>query len=214
MLRATERLDRGGTLWLLVLSNRRTVGTGMADSKQHYFGTIKSYSKRHDIDVPDDPEINQGFRNLVRKQLESSDGVRNSVVVGDKPDYVKLTTLGKDLLKSITDDRLRNSVKRSIGIETDELPDPWWPEQHNWENAEIVFETTSDRPPEDMDEFEIEVTATFSCPRCGTDIEHSYDMYYPVDAYSDQVEVSCSQCEQTYEHYRGNPYQAPEAVSR
>ena len=185
VLRARERLERGGTLWLLVLCSRRSVGTGMADNMHHYFGTIKSYAKEQDINPPDDPEINQGFQNLVNKRVENTEGSRNSVIVGDKPDYVKLTTLGQDLLKTIgNNDEIRSAVKQSIGIELDQPPESWWPQTYDWDNAKIHFETTSKRPPDDADEFEIEAVAEFSCPRCNAEIKHSYTVQFWTETYT------------------------------
>jgi len=215
VLQILEQLGREATLWVLTLSEGRSVGTGRAGHYKEFTGGIKSFAKEHGIDPPEDDKIREGFRRLERVEFPDTEGRRDSVIEGDKPDYVKLTDHGITLVKLVSNrENLRKSVKENIGIEVDEESDGWWPRDYHPDNVTIQMEAISERPDDAPEEYEIEVEAQFICTRCKETVEHSYSFVEPTEAWSERVQTHCEECGMGWEHQAGNPYDNPDSVNR
>ena len=220
-------MDRSGTLWLLALCETRSAGPKITQDVYQYFGKIKSYAKNHGIEQPTDPEIKQGYQNLVNRTIVDSDGHRGPIFRDDKSgsEIVRFTTLGKDLRKTIEgNEGIKREVQEEIGVEFDEPPSPWWPESPDGEptdqdGTKVTLQTTTEHPPDSTNEYEIEATAIFGCQKCGDEVSHSYTVEYWFEEscfapkhYSRSVTATCDNCGQTYEHMAVDPYHPITAI--
>jgi DNA-directed RNA polymerase subunit M/transcription elongation factor TFIIS len=192
------------------MSSGRKVGKNMARNYKTFPGKIQSYAKRHDIDIPEQDEIRDGYKRLRRAQIQDLGGGRDTVILGDKEDYIKLTDHGLTLVTLIDSrESLRRKVKEQVGVEFDE-EEPWWPYEFDEGDATIQMEAISERPPEGTEEYEIEAKAEFTCPRCGSEIVHTYTFQEPSETWSRTVSADCPECEMEWCHIAGNPHQKPE----
>lgn len=213
-----SQLGRVPSLWLLAMSKVPRVGTGRARNYHVFPGKIKSVAKDLGADVPDDAEIRQAFQRLTRSTLETPDGRSDTIILGDKPDYVKLTDHGITLLAIIDNScELKQFVKKTAGgqLEDDQEAD-WWPEFGGEvpEDAPVQFRAVSDPPPEGTDRYTLDVVARFLCPEpsCRERLKHEYSIMYPDEAYTKDVSVECPECGQAWKHKAGYPYPGPVAA--
>ncbi|WP_130501988.1 hypothetical protein [Natrinema hispanicum] len=192
------------------MSSGRKAGKNMARNYNNFPGKIQSYAKSHDIEIPDESEIRGGYKRLRRAQIPDLQGSTDTVILGDKEDYIKLTDHGLTLVTLIdSHEDLRREVKRQIGVEVDQ-EEPWWPHEYNEDEAAIRMEATSERPSEDTEEYEIEAKAEFICPCCESEVTHTYTFEEPVETWSKTVWTDCPGCEIEWSHIAGNPHQKPE----
>lgn len=214
VLEIVEGLGQDAALWLLALSNVRGVGTGRARNYHVFPGKIKSTAKELGIDIPQEDQIRDGFDRLRRVTFATPDGRRDTVILGDKPDYVKLTDHGLTLVKLIdSKPQLQEGVKEILGAVVEEDAETgWWPDDMP-SDAPIQLKATS---PETQERpCELETVAEFPCPHsdCNNDISHSYRFVYPNEAWTKDVEVTCPRCDQCWKHTVGNPWDNPEPVN-
>jgi len=182
-----SRLGYEATLWLLALAEKKNVGTGKAANYKTYPGKIESYAKEKDITSPERNKIRAGFKKLKRAQIETPDGARNTIIEGDKPEYVKLTPIGQSLVTTIgTEPDIRKAIKSSIGVEVEnkDKDKSWWPEEVDPDGAEIRMKAISDEPDGRISAEELETIAEFECEKCGEAIENEYTFVYPDEAWS------------------------------
>lgn len=153
---------------------------------------------------------------ISNKPVTAPNGVHGVINNEHKNDLLSLTTLGFKLVTAVrTDDRLDLALRRHIGA-ADEPTDPWWIDGPAHEDHPIYLRTFSDRAELDKAHGEIEVIASFECPRCGEPIEHTYPMAlqggHTVEGWEAIVEVACQGCGQRYAHVKANPYESPRSV--
>lgn len=214
VLEIVEGLGQDAALWLLALSDVRGVGTGRARNYHVFPGKIKSTAKELGIDVPQEDKIRDGFDRLKRVKFATSDGRTDTVILGDKPDYVKLTDHGLTLVKLIdSKPDLQQDVKEFLGaVVEQEEEDGWWPD--DIPSGAPVQLTAISAETQDWP-CELETVAEFSCPHsdCDEDVNHAYKFVYPNEAWTKDMEVKCPGCEQGWKHAAGDPWDEPEPVS-
>lgn len=217
MMRATDRLERCGTLWVLVLCGDSSIGIGKTSNKEQYHGKIRSYAKRNGISDPRRPEIDQGFNNINKKTLQNAEGDTGQINNDHKSNnLISLTRFGLTLFAYI-DNRpeIEREVKKSIGLDTDESEEPW-PLLGDRDDPVVEFHSYSERPPEDGTEYVVEVIATFACPHCGNEVQNEYSVVLqdgiPINGWSRWVETKCGNCGQAYIHKCGDHWQPPEPI--
>lgn len=215
VLSAGDTVGFGGTLWILYLAGNTDVGVGKTSDFHTQKSSVKSYATTHGIPEPDDPIIKEGYRNLSRKTVIDADGNRGCINNQHKPDILSLTSIGKGLMATVDNDqRIEYALKESIGIEIDEDPDPWWPGEGPNKSMAIYLRTFADRSVLDAEKAELDVIATFSCLRCGAEIEHEYTVTmtegYLAEGWSRIVTTDCENCGLAHEHCPVNPKRPPD----
>jgi DNA-directed RNA polymerase subunit M/transcription elongation factor TFIIS len=184
----------------------------MARNYSTFPGKIKSYAKGNEIEIPEENDIRAGYKRLRRAEITHPEEGRDTVIVGDKLDYIKLTDHGLTLVTQIdSSEELEKDVKRQIGVETDEQED-WWPHDYDSDDASVSLKAISDRPADNAEEYEIEAVAEFTCPRCRSTVTHSYTFKEPDDTWSKKVSTTCLECDIEWEHIAGNPYTEPRPI--
>lgn len=196
------------TLWLLAIIEKR-VGTNKAHHYKVFPGKIKSLSKKYDMDEPEQDEISSAFGTLRRADIPGPEGGTDNIIVGDKEEYVKLTTLGITLVTRIDNSpEIQEFIRTFLGDESDEVED-WFPAD-NPPEAPIKLSTTSP-PPEGEPPFDVETRAEFDCPYrdCNGTIVHTYTFEHPEETWVSRVQTECPECGETWEHVVGNAYNEP-----
>ncbi|WP_147299478.1 hypothetical protein [Haloferax sp. Atlit-6N] len=207
VMKIVERLGKEAALWLLAMSRVRGVGTNRARNYTVFPGKIKSISKELGLDPIQEDRIKDGFDRLKRIQFESHGGGFDTVILGDKPEYVKLTDHGLTLVTLIdSDEELQQQVREFIGAETDE-EDAWWPRNYDKESAEIMLKAVSEEPEDYSNISTIEVVAKFDCSVCNETIESDpYELEYYDQAWSKTNVTTCSCCGMKFEYSAGHPF--------
>lgn len=218
VLSAGATVGYGGTLWILYLAGNTDVGVGKTSDYYTQKSSVKSYAKSHGLAEPSDPTVREGYRNISRKTVVDAEGNAGPINNQHKPDILSLTSLGKGLMSKIHhDQRIELALQESIGIETDDDPDPWWPGDGPNESMAIFLRTFADRSVLDEEEAEFEAIATFDCLRCDAEIEHRYEVTitngYIVEGWSRTVTVECSGCGLVHEHCPVDPQRPPDTCN-
>lgn len=218
--RIIEHFDSTALLWLLIMhrgdgSTGVSVGPGKARNAVKIYSKVQSYARTHGWSPPpDEKQIKQGYKRLLRVQIQHPDLGRATVVKGDKIDYLKLTGVGQRLVTRIhTEPDLKNLAKTEAGLETDAEPEPKWPEEYDQDAASVLMvptEVVSDRD----EPFQLPTCADFECPICFESISHEYVFEYPTEAWSAYVETVCDACNSQLRHLKGNPYSQIERIGQ
>lgn len=207
--RTFERLDHVQLLWIYALSTRPRAGTGKARNYHSVTGKVKSKAKDLGVDQPDDDEIRRAFKSLTNSRILGPEGRSDTFILGDKKEYVKTTRVGKNIINEIHGrESIRQELEAELGVDTGE--EEWWPDEYDPEDAGVRMTTTTPRPDDDADSYDIDVTAEFDCARCGEEISHRYTVTYPDEAYAAKISVDCDGCGTTWRHWKGNVYDDPE----
>lgn len=214
VLEAADTVGYGGVLWILHLAGNTDVGIGKTSDYHTEESSVRSHAKTLGLDEPDIPTIKRGYKNITRKVVVDSDGSSDSINNAHKNHLVSLTSLGKNLMKAVdNDDRIKNSLRASIGVEVDEPPEPWWPGEGPRDSFAVYLHTYEDRSVLEEDECEIEACASFECDRCNEEIESEFELTLQngniVQGWGRVIEVKCENCGQAWEHSAADPHQKP-----
>lgn len=215
-----ERLDPMALLWLLIMhrgegSTGVQVGPNAASNAVKLYGKVRSYAKNRGVNPPpNEKRIKQGYKHLLRVHISHPNLGTNSIVKGDKIDYLKLTSVGKRLVTRIhTEPSLKEFVKLEAGLDVDVEPEPKWPDEYDNDNVTIVMTPTEAisnlEPP-----FQLPTRAEFACPICSESLVNEYTFEYPTDAWSKYATTTCGECSTRLRHKVGNLYAKVEPVER
>lgn len=207
-----EQRNQVELLWIYALAVRPRTGTGAAQNYYSVTGKVQSKAKELGVDFPDDGELKQAFESLIRSDMLGPEGDVNSFIVGDKPEYIKLTRVGKNIINEVhSRESINRILKAELGVDFNEAEE-WWPEEYDDDNAEVIMYTKSPRPDDDSGSYELEITAEFDCECCGADIEHEYSAEWPGEAYAQYAETDCPGCGTEWRHLKGQVYRRPKPV--
>lgn len=217
VLKAADTVEFEGSLWILHLAGNTEVGIGKTSDYHTQEGSVRSYAKDQGLEDPGVQKVRIGYQNLCRKSVTDAMGNSGSILRQDKPDIVRLTSLGKDLMRTINSDRrIENSVKQSIGVETDAPPEPWWPGNGPQDSFEVFLHTYADRSVLDESHATIEAQAEFECTCCGETVESNFELTLEdgimVEAWGRKIQTQCENCMVEFQYSAANPHEKPDPV--
>lgn len=217
VLAAVETVGFGGALWILHLACNSGVGAAKTSNFHVEDSSVKSYAKEWGLDEPSDPIIKEGYKNISRKTVVDADQNRGVINNRDKPEIVRLSSLGVSLAKTIdSDEQVRKTLQANLGMDVDEPQDPWWPGDGPDELYAVYLRTFADRSVLDEDEAEIEAIASLECLRCGEEVEDEYILVLTdgqiVQGWSRFEEVDCDNCGLSLKYCVADPHRKPEIV--
>jgi predicted nucleic acid-binding Zn ribbon protein len=207
-----QHFDSEALLWLLIMhrgdgSTGVHVGPQKARNAVKLYSKVQAYARSHGMDPPpDEKQIKQGYKRLLRVSINHPDLGKASAIKGDKIDYLKLTGVGQRLVTRIhTESNLKELAKSEAGLDVDAEPEPKWPEEYDRDDATVVMVPTEVVSDRDVP-FQLPTHAEFECPICFESVAHEYVFEYPTQAWSDNVETECEACGSQLRHLMGHPY--------
>lgn len=204
-----RHLGPTATLWILAIIDKN-IGKNKAHNYTVFPGKIQSLAKKYDRDPPQGDEISAAFDKLKRIPISTPDGREDTIIQGDKQEYVKLTDHGITLV-TLIDNRptLNQFIKEFLSGEPQEVDD-WFPAPSP-DHAPVHFRTTSDPPSEDEEQYEAEAIAEFDCQYsdCNGEIEEAFSFVYPDDMWSKEICGECPECEEIWECVVGDSFSEP-----
>lgn len=189
------------------------VGSGKAKNAVKLYSKVQTYARSHGMNPPpDEKQIKQGYKRLLRVQIAHPDLGRASIVKGDKIDYLKLTGIGQRLVTRIhTEPDLKQLTKVEAGLDVDTEPEPKWPDEYDRDDATVAMiptEVVSDRE----EPFQLPTHAEFECPICSESVTHEYVFEYPTEAWTEYIETECKVCGSQLRHLMGHPHSEIERI--
>lgn len=203
-------------LWILIMhrGDGETgvhVGSSKARNAVKLYSKVKSYAKNHGKSPPpNEKEIKQGYKRLLRVEISHPELGTATVIEGDKMDYVKLTGVGQRLVTHIhTEPDLKKFAKSEAGLNTP--TEPKWPDEYDNKSASVNMtpkEVVSDLEPP----FKLPTVAKFECPVCSESLTHEYIFEYPNEAWIQYAKKTCCECGAQLRHKVGDPYGSVERM--
>jgi len=206
--RILDKLDPIPILWLLIMSRENGqgvhIGTEKARNAVKLYSKVRAYAKNNGWDPPpDEKQVKQGYSKLNRVPIFHPDLGRKTVIKGDKPDYLKLTSVGKRLVTRIhAESDIKDHAKEIAELDVD-TSDPDWP--IDFDDPTVDLEPLCEYP-EDQETYTLETRARFECPKCRESVCHTYSFEYPTEAWSKDVTTECGNCNMEWSHKAGNPH--------
>lgn len=203
-----EHLGEVCTLWLLALIEKN-IGKNKAHNYTVFPGKIKSLAKEYEMEPPNRGEISDAFQDLNRIPISTPDGREDTVILGDKQEYVKVTDHGLTLITIIDNSgEIESFIDQFLGEEQQEQEE-WFPADAP-DEAPIKLTALSEEPTDEAF-FEVDALAEFNCPYpdCDEVIENGYSFVHPEETWTKKVQEECSGCGETWEHTAGHAWEEP-----
>lgn len=215
---AAKTVGREGSVWILYLAGNRMVGVGKTSDFHTLAGSVEARAKDLGFDDFDKGQVRDGYDNISTKVVRDASGNSDTINNKDKPNIVRLSTLGKKLMAKVdNNDEIDFVIKEEIDADVDIPTKPWWPVGECSPDNAVYIRTDEDKEVLGVDESHIHVTASFDCLRCSDPVKHDYEVKLedgiPVNGWSRFVEVQCTNCGQVWEHLCGNPHQQPSPIN-
>jgi hypothetical protein len=237
-----EELSEAEILWLLVLARDNLedgdivdnlspiVNQEKTETMDYFESTIQSLAEDLGEVNIDGSDIQNAYDRLINRSFTDSDGNTDSVLWQDKPDIVRLTYSGNDLINYtlLGNEEIKQELRKPLvdEEEVEEETEVWFPDGRlcpeasrdaeaqirESDEVEIYMEIRGEKPDDvQAGGYEREVIAKFPCENsdCEDLICHSYMVRFWEEAYTETISVRCDDCGKEYTHKYGDPCEAP-----